>query len=67
MCLGAEVVIHKGMEDGDPDFIDYWERYQRDPTNFAYTNIGKALERMKEEQVVLHVIFNSLKSFYRLK
>jgi len=58
-------VIHKGTESGDPDFIDYWERYQKDPKKFGYTEIEDALKRMKEEQVVLYVIYNSLKSYYR--
>jgi len=65
-AAGSEIVFHRIAEEGDADYVDYWERFLKEPQKFTYDAIDDALQLVGKNQVVLFVTYNMLKSYYRL-
>ena len=61
MMSGNEVHFIYYVQDGDPDFVEFWDRKLNKPEETMYDSPEQGIEIMQTDRVVLHIQESSLK------
>ena len=53
---GNERGFFEKAEEGDEDFIKFWDRVQNNPNDTVFYSIDKAVKNIEEKQIVIHLV-----------
>ena len=62
---GNDRMFRELAEQGIPEYIDYWDRMQNDPTSVFYKSIKDGVQLMKDGQVIIHINEKSLRQYFK--
>lgn len=63
---GFERLFIDNAEKGaDPTYTQFWERAQIDLDEFRFSSINEGIRAISEDQIVMHIGYNSLKQYYK--
>ena len=63
MMDGNEVHFIYYVQDGDPDFTEFWDRKLNKPEETMYGSPEEGIKRMQNDRIVLHIQESSLKGY----
>ena len=64
MLNGYDVYFAVPAEQGDPDYVKFWERVQNKREETVYNAVGEGLMALKEGQAVIHISERMLKRYF---
>ena len=64
MLNGYDVYFAVPAEQGDPDYVKFWERVQKKREETVYNGVGEGLTALKEGQAVIHISERMLKRYF---
>ena len=64
MLNGYDVYFAVPAEQGDPDYVKFWERVQNKREETVYNGVGEGLTSLKEGQAVIHISERMLKRYF---
>ena len=64
MLNGYDVYFAVPAEQGDPDYVKFWERVQNKREETVYNGVGEGLTALKEGQAVIHISERMLKRYF---
>ena len=64
MLNGYDVYFAVPAEQGDPDYVKFWERVQNKREETVYNAVGEGLTALKEGQAVIHISERMLKRYF---
>ena len=64
MLNGYDVYFAVPAEQGDPDYVKFWERVQNKREETVYNAVGEGLMALKEGQAVVHISERMLKRYF---
>ena len=64
MLNGYDVYFAVPAEQGDPDYVKFWDRVQNKREETVYSAVGEGLKALKEGQTVIHISERMLKRYF---
>ena len=64
MLNGYDVYFAAPAEQGDPDYVKFWERVQSKREETVYNSVGEGLKALQEGQTVIHISERMLKRYF---
>ena len=65
MRSGNELLFLKKAEEGDEDYVNFWNRVQNNPEETVFNSIEEAVQKIERDQVVVHLADKALRQYFK--